>query len=193
VNAIAAHALVWVPVAAAVAPAMDGWAALLHRVVWHGRLWSVHRSHHAPRRGSFERNDALSLLHAPAAIVLVLYGCAGPPGLAREVLFGAGIGMTAFGIAYLLVHDGLVHARLPVRFLVRLPTLRAIVDAHRRHHASPAGGPPYGLFFGPRELRKARASRDAEERIMPSAGSWSPPTTPGPPPTAPRSTDRERS
>lgn len=171
------HALVWVPVAVVVALAMDAWAALIHRVVWHGPLWRVHRSHHVPRAGRFEDNDALSVLHAPIATAFVLYGCAGPAGTVREVVYGLGIGMTAFGVAYVIVHDGLVHERLPVRFLLRAPLLRDVVEAHRQHHLGSHGGLPYGLFFGPRELRRSRA-------LTPSASNA--PATPSPGGRSPR-------
>lgn len=178
-KAVAFHALVWVPVAIAVAIAMDFWAALLHRAMWHGPLWGVHRSHHGARRGRLEQNDALSVLHAPVAIAFVVFGCAGPAGPMREAVFGAGLGMTAFGAAYLIVHDGLVHARLPVRFLLRIPYLRAVAAAHRRHHAGALGGPPYGLFSGPAEVHEAlrltpptvhrgRRSRSTSPARMPS-------------------------
>src|SRR4051794_34538101 len=102
-------AIVWIPIAIVVALAMEPWAALLHGRVWHHGLWTVHRSHHQRRRGRFERNDALSALHAPIAIVLILYGCRAAPGLARDIAFGIGIGMTAFGLAYVVCHDGFVH------------------------------------------------------------------------------------
>ncbi len=149
-----AHVLVWAPTAAAVAVAMDGWAALLHRCVWHRRLWRVHVSHHRRRAGRFEANDVLSASHAPLAFALVILGCVGSPGPARELSFGVGLGMSIFGVAYVLVHDGLAHRRLPVERLLRVPVLGrylfAVVRAHRRHHRR-GGGPPFGLFFGPWE------------------------------------------
>lgn len=158
--------IVWLPVALVTAVAMDLWAALLHGKVWHRLLWFVHVSHHTKREGIFEHNDALSVLHAPIAIAFVLYGCAGAPGVLREVLFGIGIGASAFGLAYFVVHDGLVHGRLPVRFLLRLAWLRAVVRAHRVHHVGVKGQPPYGLFFGPLELARAakRNARTAHAR-----------------------------
>lgn len=137
-----------------------------------------------------ERNDALSVLHAPMAIVFILYGCAGPAGPLREIVFGVGAGMTAFGVAYVIVHDGLVHARLPVGFLLRVPLvrgpLREVVRAHRQHHAAAPGGPPYGLFFGPRELRKAQAVTPSSSREPALSGSTTPAPRPtGRPPTGP--------
>lgn len=149
-------------VAAAVlaACAMEPWARVLHGRLWHGVLWNVHASHHEPRHGRFERNDALSGLHAPFAMALVVTGCQ-LHGALGALLVGAGAGMTAFGLAYLVVHDGLVHERLPVAFLLRFAYFRRIRAAHRVHHTR--GAEPYGLFRGPEELlalkRRERASR----------------------------------
>ena len=151
-------ALIWLPVALVVAVLMDAWAALLHGVVWHGSLWRVHRSHHAPRAGKWEANDALSLLHAPIAIALILYGCIATPSVGREIAYGVGLGMTAFGVAYTVVHDGLVHGRLPVAWLGRFAPLAAVVRAHQEHHKGRHGGAPYGLFLGPWELSRATSS-----------------------------------
>ena len=71
-------------IAAAVvaAAAMELWARFLHGRVWHHGLWNVHRSHHEPRVGRFERNDALSLLHAPVAAPLA--SCAAGCSAARR-------------------------------------------------------------------------------------------------------------
>lgn len=158
-------ALVWVPTALATAAAMDVWAALLHGLVWHGPLWGVHRSHHDERPHRWEANDALSVLHAPIAIAAILWGCHAAPGLAREVVFGVGVGMTLFGLAYLVVHDGLVHGRLPVAFLERWGYLRRVARCHRVHHGTSAGGAPYGLFFGAWELAlRARVKRRLRRR-----------------------------
>ena len=60
--------------------------------------------------------------------------------------------MTLFGLSYVIVHDGLVHGRLPVAFLERWGYLRRVARCHRVHHGTRAGGAPYGLFFGAWEL-----------------------------------------
>jgi beta-carotene 3-hydroxylase len=162
-------ALVWLPVATVVAVAMDFWAAFLHGCVWHRWLWFIHRSHHTTRPGEvrLESNDALSVLHAPLAIALILVGCQASPGLPREIAFGVGVGMSAFGMAYLVVHDGLVHGRLPVRFLLRLRYFRGVANAHRVHHGGTAGGAPFGFFAGVWELTRALPR---SERIRGSSG-----------------------
>jgi beta-carotene 3-hydroxylase len=147
-------AAIWIPVTLVVAAAMELWAGLLHGRFWHGMLWPIHRSHHSKRRGRFETNDALSALHAPIAIAMILYGCVAEPGVLREVLFGTGIGMTMFGVAYLIFHDGFVHGRLPLRWLGKVPLFARIRDAHRVHHG--CGMAPYGFFLGPQELAAQR-------------------------------------
>lgn len=166
-----AHALVWFPIAAVIAVLMDFWSALLHGKVWHTWLWPVHRSHHEPRTGTFELNDAFALLHAPVAMALILWGCAGPAIVWREVAFGVGIGMTVFAVGYGVVHDGLVHGRLPVKFLLRSRAIRKIVRAHEIHHKGVTGGAPYGLFFGPWELARAAAKKKRVTRASHGAPS----------------------
>ena len=37
------------------------------------------------------------------------------PSLMGGVCFGAGLGITLFGIMYMFIHDGMVHRRFPVR------------------------------------------------------------------------------
>ena len=88
-------------------------------------------------------------------MALILYGCVGTPGPLREIAFGLGLGMTAFGLAYMIVHDGLVHGRLPVAWLGRVAFLRRVHEAHLKHHEK--GGPPFGLFLGPQERARFEA------------------------------------
>lgn len=156
---------IWLPVALVVACAMEPWAMLLHGVVWHGPLAFVHRSHHTKRAGTFEWNDALSTLHAPPAIALILFGCRGPEGPLREVLFGVGLGMTLFGMAYVVVHDGFVHERLPITWLARFRYFRTLRACHRAHHRGDADHGPYGLFLGAFEARW-HARRRGRARVV---------------------------
>ncbi len=153
--------------AVVVAGAMEPWARLLHGRIWHGALWSVHASHHAPRSGRFERNDVLSGLHAPIAMVLIIAGCQLVPSTWGAVMIGAGSGMTLFGLAYLVVHDGIVHKRLPVGFLAQLRYFKRVRAAHLVHHSR--GGVPYGLFRGPEELRASKRRAPASPPADPSA------------------------
>ena len=158
--------LSWVAAALITFVAMEFWARWIHARIWHGVLYSMHHSHHSPR-GWFEWNDILSASHAPVSIALILYGC-WYPGIVPTVGFGVGVGMAAFGVAYIVVHDGIVHGRLPVAFLRKVPALEAIRRAHRIHHAD--GLAPYGLFLGPQELAKNNP-RLQRKRYSESSGS----------------------
>lgn len=149
--------IVWIPTVLATMIGMEGWAAVLHGRVWHSVLWWMHRSHHRgrgdiahqrqTRQSAWELNNLLSCVHAPVAVALILYGCMAAPSAGRDIAYGVGLGMTGYGILYVLVHDGLVHGRLPLRFLLRFSYMRAIRAAHGLHHRT--GGPPFGMFFGP--------------------------------------------
>ncbi len=151
---------VWLAAGLPVLLAMEPWSRVLHGRVWHGPLFVVHRSHHRPRLGRFEWNDVLSGTHAPVAIALILFGCLAEPGVAREVAFGGGLGMTLFGLSYMLVHDGLVHGRIPVGPLAKSAFLQRVKEAHLRHHHN-GGRAPYGLFLGPWEAEEPRGPRHA--------------------------------
>ena len=184
---LAAYLGVVLTVAAVVAALMEPWARILHGGVWHSALWSIHRSHHAPRHGRFERNDVLSAVHAPVAMTLIIVGCQLPRAMPSALCLGVGAGMTAFGLAYTLVHDGLVHGRLPVgrRHLLRLRGLREIRRAQVVHHS--LGGVPYGLFRGPAELNVDHDRRSPRSSASARGGAGSP----GVPPSAPSPAGRE--
>lgn len=152
-------------VALLVAICMEGWAAWMHGVLWHGILWPAHRSHHPEAqtegikgRKRWEFNDIFGLCHAAVAAPMMMWGLTPPFDVAQQVALGASVGMTLFGLCYVIIHDGLVHGRLPVGKLRRIAYLRRVVAAHRVHHK--LGGAPYGLFSGPWVLRReARARR----------------------------------
>lgn len=162
-----------VALAALTAVLMEAWAAIMHGKLWHGVLWPTHRSHHrgpgdvaeAPRPAhGLEFNDVFGLLHALLAAPMMAWGMHVPVGAGRAAALGISIGMSAYGLAYALVHDGMVHQRLPLGVLKRSRTLRRVAAAHRVHHRT--GGPPFGLFSGPWVLRRA-AARRAAERALP--------------------------
>ena len=145
-------------VGALVACAMEPWSRFVHARFWHGPLHGVHRTHHPEpsvgARRRLEANDLFSLAHGvPAALALYL-GFAVLSGPGAILATGLGFGLSAYGIAYILVHDGVVHGRLPVGFLKRWRFIRRVRAAHEVHHRH--GGVPFGLFRGPQELRRAR-------------------------------------
>lgn len=135
---------------------MEGATYLLHRWVMHGPGMVWHASHHAPPRGRLERNDWYPVVFATTTIAVMATG-AFVPGLA--ILLPIGAGVTAYGLAYALVHDVFIHGRL-LRLRRRPAPVERLADAHALHHRY--GGEPYGMLFPvvPAALR-ARAEADA--------------------------------
>ena len=93
---------------------MEMWARWAHKALWHDFQpgWGLHKSHHEKRIGPFEANDVFAVINAVPAMGLCAYGFL-TPGSVGGLCFGAGLGITIFGICYMFVHDGLVHKRFP--------------------------------------------------------------------------------
>jgi beta-carotene 3-hydroxylase len=123
-------ALLFASVLVGVFVVMEGVAFLMHKHVMHGPLWVLHRSHHHPRASAwFEANDLFGIFFALPSMLLIHLGVRGQP-----LLLAAGLGMTAYGAAYFVFHDVIVHRRVRTRFVPRSAYLRRIVRAHLLHH-----------------------------------------------------------
>jgi beta-carotene 3-hydroxylase len=119
---------------------MEPIAYALHRWVMHGPGMPWHRSHHAPPAGRWERNDLFPLCFAVVGIA-AFSGAA--TGLLPGWAWWTAAGVTAYGTAYLLVHEVVIHGRLPIR-VPSTRYLRWLRDAHRAHHVD--GGEPFGML-----------------------------------------------
>ncbi|PON58197.1 Fatty acid hydroxylase [Parasponia andersonii] len=150
---------------------MEFWARWAHKALWHASLWNMHESHHRPREGPFELNDVFAIVNAVPAIALLSYGFF-HKGLVPGLCFGAGLGITVFGMAYMFVHDGLVHKRFPVGPIANVPYFRKVAAAHSLHHSDKFEGVPYGLFLGPKELEEVGGLEELEKEIKRRANSY---------------------
>ncbi|EYU25142.1 hypothetical protein ABFS82_06G029000 [Erythranthe guttata] len=143
---------------------MEMWARWAHEALWHASLWHMHESHHKPREGAFELNDVFAITNAVPAIALLYYGFY-TKGLIPGLCFGAGLGITVFGMAYMFVHDGLVHRRFPVGPIANVPYFRRVAAAHQLHHSEKFNGVPYGLFLGPKELEEVGGLEELDREV----------------------------
>ncbi|KAF0891443.1 hypothetical protein E2562_009866 [Oryza meyeriana var. granulata] len=143
---------------------MEFWARWAHRSLWHASLWHMHESHHRAREGPFELNDVFAIINAVPAISLLAYGFF-HRGIVPGLCFGAGLGITLFGMAYMFVHDGLVHRRFPVGPIANVPYFRRVAAAHKIHHTDKFEGVPYGLFLGPKELEEVGGLEELEKEL----------------------------
>lgn len=120
---------------------------LVHRFVFHGLLWQIHRSHHEPNHGLFELNDLFSLFFGGVSLFLMYEGLNAP---LQSAGFAIGTGIAFYGILYFIIHDLFAHKRfMPFKSDSRI--MRLIRHAHQRHHQSieKDGQEPYGLFLFP--------------------------------------------
>lgn len=120
---------------------------ILHRWLFHGPLWFIHRSHHEPSNGSFEVNDVFSLGFAALAIYGIWVGYAEP---LESWWFAMGVGVTAYGAAYFFIHDVITHGRY-LKLSSKNWLVNLVKKAHHRHHnvTHKPGQEPYGLFLFP--------------------------------------------
>ena len=132
---------------------MEGFAWVMHRYVMHGALWCWHRSHHVKHDDLFELNDLFAVVFAAPAILCIWLGVH-----VSAWYLPVGLGVTAYGAAYFVFHDGLVHRRFPVPMDGRSGFWRSRVQAHRIHHAisTKQGCVSFG-FLWPRPVRRLKA------------------------------------
>ena len=71
---------------------------------------------------------------------------------ALAVTLAVGLGMTAYGFAYFLFHDVIVHRRVSVRFRPANRYLQRIIKAHLVHHKTTEreGAVSFGFLWAPK-------------------------------------------
>lgn len=154
------HALVFLSAYAA----MEGVAWASHKYVMHGFLWCLHRSHHRRKglhtAGWFEWNDLFGVFFAAVALAFAWMA------LRVHPLFGsASLGMLAYGLTYLFMHDILAHKRFGITVHPQGRYLRRVVQSHRLHHArnTREGCVSFG-FLVPMSPRRGTALRNPGKR-----------------------------
>eukprot|EP00898_Chlorokybus_atmophyticus_P008752 jgi/Chlat1/8879/Chrsp92S08231 len=144
--------------AASVMMGMEYFARYAHKFVYH-------TGHHFPRGGPFQSGDWLAVINAVPAMALTAFGVY-KSGLLGSICFGSGLGITAYGMSYVFIHDGLVHRRFPVgRSLSSWPYLQRVAAAHQMHHADKYDGHPWGLFLGPQEIEAVGAKAELDAMV----------------------------
>lgn len=110
--------------------AMEAFSWFIHKYLFHGPLWFIHRTHHQHKSGWFELNDIFSLLFAFVSMYLMWLGRSGP-----DYRFWIGVGISVYGIIYFIFHDWFIHNRFK-SFKTNNPYLLGIRRAHKIHHKS---------------------------------------------------------
>lgn len=129
---------------------MEGVAWFTHKYVMHGFLWSWHKSHHSYHNHTLERNDLFALVFSIPAILLFIIGSEFPQ---FHILIYFAIGITGYGIFYVLFHDILVHQRIKYRYKAKNNYLKRMIHAHYVHHEkrSKEGCEAFGFLYAPKK------------------------------------------
>lgn len=123
--------------------AMEVFSWFIHKYLFHGPLWFIHKSHHIERKGWFELNDVFSLLFAGISLYLMWEGR-----LDLSYKFWIGRGISVYGMIYFIFHDWFIHNRFK-SFTSTNTYLLGIRRAHKIHHKSTKKNPSeeFGLLL----------------------------------------------
>ena len=129
------------------------------------RLWIWHKNHDLRDNKKsqmsmnieskhFEKNDRFFIMYATHAIIVMIVGYA----LYYPSLVTLGIGITAYGMTYFLIHDVIIHQRLPLPFLLKnenryITAIRITYLAHY-HPITKTDFHNYGLLIFPSKFFK---------------------------------------
>ncbi len=109
---------------------MEAVSWVMHKYLFHGPLWFIHKTHHQQRHGWLELNDVFSIGFAGAALWLMWLGH-----YQADYRLFIGIGISTYGTIYFIFHDWFIHNRFkPFKTTNRY--LNGIRRAHKIHHKS---------------------------------------------------------
>ena len=118
-----------------------------HKYIMHGFLWSLHKDHHqVDHKKKTQKNDLFFLIFACPSIVLIVLGSED-----FSSLFFIGIGIAFYGLAYFIVHEIIIHRRLPYLKNLKGNYITTIRRAHKVHHKirSKHGATCFGMLIVP--------------------------------------------
>jgi beta-carotene 3-hydroxylase len=129
---------------------MESFSWFIHKYLFHGPLWFIHKSHHQQRSGWFEFNDIFSVLFAIISVYLMWMGR-----IDLDIKFWIGVGITVYGIIYFIFHDWFIHNRFQ-SFKTDNSYLLGIRRAHKIHHKSTEKNPSeeFGLLLASKKYFK---------------------------------------
>ena len=126
------------------------WAT--HKYIMHGLLWNLHEDHHVVNKeNKFQKNDFFFLIFAIPSIVLIYVGHH-----EFTARFFIGFGILLYGLAYFIVHEVIIHRRIPPPKNTNSKYIKAIRMAHKVHHKSlkKEGCTNFGMLIVPLKFFK---------------------------------------
>jgi beta-carotene 3-hydroxylase len=138
---------------------MEGITWATHKYIMHGLLWYLHEDHHQPRPGFFEKNDAFFIIFAVPTFFSLLFATI----YQIYWLMAIGFGVMAYGFAYFMVHDVIIHQRFKWFSRSNSTYVRSIRWAHKMHHKhlGKEEGESFGMLYVHRKYRM-KVKRDKQ-------------------------------
>ena len=129
---------------------MEGVAFYTHKYVMHGFLWYLHKSHHRPREGMFEKNDWFVVLFAIPSILCIYSGYHND-----TALLWVGVGIACYCPAYFIFHDIIVHRRIKIKYKFSSRYMKRMIRAHQLHHSTSEKDDAlsFGFLYVPKDLK----------------------------------------
>lgn len=128
----------------------------VHKYVMHGFMWKIHKDHHIKdHRSKFERNDFFFIFFALPAILLIYLGYDEGK---LNLPFWFGLGISLYGISYVMVHDIFIHQRIKILRQAKLGYFVAMRRAHKIHHKhiQKENGESFGFLWVPKKYFNPR-------------------------------------
>ena len=121
---------------------MEGVAWFLQKYVMHGFGWYFHVVHPRPNKRKIEKNDIFGLFFSIISFLFILTGSLS----GFDIKFAIGIGITLYGVGYLIVHDIFFHKRIKIKYRPKSEYVKRILHAHSIHHQESSA--KKGICFG---------------------------------------------
>jgi len=123
--------------------AMELLSWMMHKYLFHGPLWFIHKTHHQQKHSWLEWNDMFSILFAGISLWLMWLGHT-----TLDYHLWIGVGISTYGIVYFIFHDWFIHNRFKA-FKTNNKYLLRIRRAHKIHHKSIEKNPSeeFGLLL----------------------------------------------
>ena len=139
---------------------MEGITWATHKYIMHGLLWYLHKDHHQPSPGFFEKNDAFFIIFAVPTFLSLLFATV----YHVYWLMAVGFSVMAYGFAYFLVHDVIIHQRFKWFSRSKSTYVCAIRRAHKMHHKhlNRQDGESFGMLY---VHKKYRMKMKADKQI----------------------------
>ena len=128
---------------------MEAVAWATHKYLMHGLLWKLHEDHHVVDKNKvFQKNDFFFLIFAIPSMTLIYIGYE-----YDNLCLFFGLGIALYGLGYFIVHEIIIHRRLPFLKHIKGDYITTIRRAHKVHHKTlhKHGATCFGMLIVPKK------------------------------------------